>query len=53
MDRVKLNNELEKITTLFHDKKIDTEKLEKLLDIEVNDNFNKIKDQAFLQFKKD
>ena len=48
MDRVKLNNELEKITTLFHDKKIDTEKLEKLLDIEVNDNFNKIKDQALL-----
>ena len=48
MDRVKLNNELEKIITLFHDKKIDTEKLEKLLDIEVNDNFNNIKDQALL-----
>ena len=48
MDRVKLNNELEKIITLFHDKKIDTEKLEKLLDIGVNDNFNNIKDQALL-----
>ena len=48
MDRVKLNNELDKIITLFHDKKIDTEKLEKLLDIGVNDNFNNIKDQALL-----
>ena len=48
MDRVKLNNELEKMIILFHDKKIDTEKLEKLLDIGVNDNFNNIKDQALL-----
>ena len=48
MNRVKLNNELDKIITLFHDRKIETEKLEKLLDTRINDNFNDIKDQALL-----
>ena len=54
MDEVELNNELEKITALFHDKKIDTEKLREkgITRHWVNDNFNNIKDQALLVIQK-
>ena len=48
LNRVKLNNELEKITTYFQNKKIETEKLQILLDVKVNDNFNALKDEALL-----
>ncbi len=46
LDRVKLNNELEKIITYFQDKKIDTEKLQALLNITSNEDFNLLKDAA-------
>jgi DNA polymerase-3 subunit delta len=46
LDRVKLNNELDKIITYFTSKKINTDQLELLLDIKVNDNFNLLKDEA-------
>ena len=48
LDRVKLNNELEKIVVFFQDKKIEHEKLEELLDIKINDNFNNLKDEALM-----
>ncbi len=47
MDRAKLNNELDKIKIYFADKKIETEKLELLLNTKVNENFNNLKDEAF------
>jgi len=47
-DRSKLNNELEKIKTLFQDKIIKSEKLDLLLNNKSNEDFNKLKDQAFL-----
>ena len=46
LDRVKLNNELEKIITYFQDKKIVTEKLQDLLNITSNEDFNLLKDAA-------
>ena len=46
LDRVKLNNELEKIITYFQDKKIVTEKLQALLNIASNEDFNLLKDAA-------
>jgi DNA polymerase III subunit delta len=46
LDRVALNNELEKIETFFIDKNIKTEHLELLLDIKINDDFNLLKDEA-------
>ena len=46
LDRVKLNNELEKIITYFQDKKIVTEKLQALLNITSNEDFNLLKDAA-------
>ena len=48
LDRVKLNNEIEKIAIYFQDKNIKTEKLEILLDAKVNDNFSLLKDEALL-----
>ena len=39
LDRVKLYNELSKIKTYFQNKKIDTENLEKILDLKINDDF--------------
>mgnify|MGYP001409343802 CR=1 FL=1 len=48
LDRSKLNNELIKITTFFKNKIIDTDKLESLLNLEVNDNFDLLKDQALV-----
>ncbi len=47
-DRIKLNNELEKIISLFQDKKLDTEKLVLLLDSRLNQDFNSLKDEALL-----
>ena len=52
LDRIKLNNEIEKIKTFFIDKKISIEKLETLLNIKTDDDFNKIKDAALLGNKK-
>ncbi|MDA9180784.1 hypothetical protein N9O04_00665 [Pelagibacteraceae bacterium] len=46
LDRVKLNNELDKIITYFTNKKINTHTLELLLNIKINDNFNLLKDEA-------
>ena len=46
LDRVKLNNELDKIITYFTNKKINADTLGLLLDIKVNDNFNTLKDEA-------
>lgn len=46
LDRVKLNNELDKIIIYFTNKKINSDTLELLLDIKVNDNFNTLKDEA-------
>tara|TARA_B100000941_G_C28493454_1_gene549407 strand:- start:55 stop:1041 length:987 start_codon:yes stop_codon:yes gene_type:complete len=47
LNRVKLNNELQKITSLFHNRTIDLKKLEQLLNLKENDDFNKLKDMAF------
>ena len=46
-ERDKLNNELNKITSYFTDKKLEFSQLEKLLDINTNDNLNYLKDEAF------
>lgn len=46
LDRVKLNNEIGKIITYFTNKIINTNALELLLDIKINDNFNLLKDEA-------
>ena len=46
--RAKLNNELDKIKDFFHDKVLNTEKLEDLLNLKTNDDFNKLKDAAFM-----
>lgn len=48
MDRSKLNNELEKIKLYFIDKRIKTEKLDILLNDKVYDDFNILKDEAFI-----
>ena len=45
-NRVKLYNELEKINLYFDNKVINTEKLENLLNLRVNDDFNNLKDEA-------
>ena len=47
-DRAKLNNEIDKIKIFFQKSIIETEKLELLLNIEVNDNFRLLKDQALV-----
>jgi DNA polymerase III delta subunit len=41
-----LNNELSKIITYFDNKNLETEKLIALLNIEINDDFNLLKDEA-------
>lgn len=48
LDRGKLNNEINKIISCFQNKIIDKDKLEKLLNIQENDDFTKLKDEAFL-----
>ena len=45
-DRSKLNNELDKIITFFDKKIIITDKLEKLLNIKTNENFDTIKNSV-------
>ena len=45
-DRIKLNNELNKIITFFTNKIIEQEKLEIILDPKINDDFNMLKDSA-------
>ena len=42
LNRIKLNNEIEKIITYFQDKKIATEELLTLVNEKVNDNFNNL-----------
>ncbi len=48
MDRATLNNEIQKIKLFFINKKINREKLEILLNITVNEDFNTLKDQALI-----
>ncbi len=48
LDRVKLNNELEKIITYFQDKNIKTEVLKSLMDNKINENFNLLRDAALI-----
>ena len=46
LDRGKVNNEIEKIITCFGDKKIDPNKIDLLLNIVTNEDFNELKDAA-------
>ena len=46
LDRSKVNNEIKKIQTYFLNKEIDSEKLDLLLNIRTNDDFNYLKDEA-------
>ena len=46
LDRSKVNNEIEKIKNCFLEKKINLEKIDLLLNIKTNDDFNKLKDEA-------
>ena len=48
LNRSKLKNELDKIKSFFIDKVLDTENLKILLNIKTNDNFDKLRDAAFL-----
>ena len=45
-NRMKLTNELNKITICFENKKIDSDKLEQLLNLRSNNDFNMLRDQA-------
>ena len=46
LDRGKVNNEIKKIESCFLEKKIDLEKIDLLLNIKTNEDFNKLKDEA-------
>ncbi len=46
LDRNKVNNELEKIQSCFKDKRIDPNKIDSILNISENEDFNKLKDEA-------
>ena len=46
LDRAKLENELEKVMSLFQDKSIETSKLISLLNNPSNDSFNELRDEA-------
>ena len=48
LDRSKLSNELIKIELFFQNKTLETDKLENLLNATVNDDFNKLKDEAMM-----
>ena len=48
LDRSKVNNELKKIESYFLEKKLDLKKLEELIDDNKSDDFNKLKDEAFI-----
>ncbi len=52
-NRAKLNNELDKIKVFFQDKVLSPEKLEEILNLKTNDNFDKLKDAALLGNKKE
>ncbi len=46
LDRNKVNNEIDKIISCFQNKKIELEKIDLLLNIRTNDDFNLLKDEA-------
>ena len=46
LDRIRVNNEIDKILSCFKDRKIDIEKIDLLLNIRINEDFNKLKDEA-------
>ena len=46
LNRGKINNEIEKIKSFFTNKIIDETKVELLLNLKTNENFNKLKDEA-------
>ena len=46
LDRNKVNNEIDKIICCFKDKKIDLKKIDLLLNVRSNDDFNLLKDEA-------
>ncbi len=46
LDRNKINNEIDKIISCFTDKKIDPNKIDSLLNIRTNDDFNLLKNEA-------
>lgn len=46
LDRIKINNEIEKVKTFFLDKKITYNYLEKLFNNKTEENFNEIKENA-------
>ncbi len=48
LDRSKLKNELDKIKVFFYNKKIEFDKLEILLNIDTNEDFSLLKNQALL-----
>lgn len=52
LDRDKLRNELSKITSFFSNKSIDKERLDLLLNIRTNENFDSLKDYALNGNKK-
>ena len=47
LNRAKVQNEITKIETFFQNKKIDIDKLENLLDLKTNENFDLLKNEAF------
>ena len=46
LDRNKINNEIDKITSFFPNKKIELEAIDQLLNIRTNEDFNYLKDAA-------
>ena len=48
LDRVKMNNELDKIINLFTNKELNSQKLENLLNTKENDDFNLLRDEALI-----
>ena len=53
MDRIKINNEIEKIRTFFSDKIIKPELLEKIMNQQTDEDFNAVKDTALNGNKRD
>ena len=53
LDRNKVNNEIEKIQSCFQDKIIDADKIDLLLNIRTNEDFNQLKDAALNGNKKE
>ena len=47
-DRLKIDNEIQKIVTCFINKEIEQDKLETLLNLRENEDFNVLKDQALI-----